>query len=803
MKNRGFIRSSVGCAALASMLVSGQALAQTSEEAEGASDSGVIVVTARKTEESLLEAPLAITAFGEEQIENLGLQSIEDVQLFTPGFVFEAFATVPGRFDQSPRFRGIDIDTGDPFRQTASVFVDGIYVINGASGISLNDIERVEVIKGPQSAVFGRNTFGGAVNYITKTPGDELAVDFSASVATRDDYEFSAGLEGPIIPGVLSGRVSGFFRDKQGHFDNTFDENNIVTINPFSFASFPIDSTFFEGAGTGTTGATLGDQQTWNISASLFFTPSDRFSAKLRAAYFENEDGPPAVGEIRFTQANCGPFGGSQTRRFFCGELNPDDLLPIGSEIGLIPGLSDSLDNINVLNGPRDSFGFDRQNLTLSGQFDYDITDDITLSGLFGYSAEDTTLLADGDVTPVRTRFFASANDRQFRMNSQEIRLSGTAFNEFVDWSIGASRFWQESRNSGGFLQFNNGALTPITTPDTIARERVETLGVFGSLAFNLTDNLTATFEGRYQEDDIFDNPDETMPTANQAKFKNFLPRVIVDLQATPDTLIYASYAKGNNPGGFNPDVIELSATDLAFLLTLDPLAAPTFDEEELDSYEIGVKHGFANGRGSVAVTAFLMDRSGQQFRTSVTDPQFGGTVTYFLNRGETQIKGFEFEGTVKPADFLTFSATLGYVDAEFQVVADTIFENYFGTQDASGQKAARFPKWSGSLSVAYEDELPSGLPIFARADTSYIGKRFADISNLSFTGDGFVTNLRAGVKPGNFRIEAFIRNLTNSNVPTGVGRTSDFASLFFGQYSYRLGLRDRRQFGLRFSGEF
>ncbi|GAB5486935.1 MAG: hypothetical protein Pars2KO_05050 [Parasphingorhabdus sp.] len=774
------------------------------QENEGASEGGVIVVTARKTEESLLEAPLSITAFGEEQIENLGLQSIEDVQLFTPGFVFEAFATVPGRFDQSPRFRGIDIDTGDPFRQTASVFIDGVYVINGASGVSLNDIARVEVIKGPQSAVYGRNTFGGAINYITKTPGDELAVDFSASVSTRDDYEFSVGVEGPIVPGILSGRVSGSFRDKAGHFANTFDENNIVFVNPFSFASASgVNNNTFISAGTGTTGAKLGDQQTWNISASLFFTPSDRFSAKLRAAYFENDDGPPAVGEIRFSQANCGPFGGSQTRRFFCGELNTDNLLPIGSEIGLIPGLADTLDNLNVLNGRRNTFGFDRQNLTLSGQFDFDITDNITLSGLFGYSAEDTTLLSDGDAVPVRTRFFASANDRQFRMNSQELRLSGSAFNDFIDWSIGASRFWQESRNAGGFLQFNNGALTPITMRDTIARERVETLGVFGSLAFNLSDDITATFEGRYQQDDIFDNPNEAMPTNNQAKFKNFLPRVILDFQATPDTLIYASYAKGNNPGGFNPDVIELSATDLAFLLTLDPLAQTTFDEEELDSYEIGVKHGFANGRGSVALTAFLMERAGQQFRTSVTDPQFGGTVTYFLNRGETEIRGFEFEGTVKPADFLTFTASIGYVDAEFQVVADTVFENYFGTQDASGQKAARYPKWSGSFSVAYEDELPSGLGIFARADTSYVGKRFSDISNLSFSNDGFITNLRAGVEPGNFRIEAFVKNLTNANVPTGVGRTSDFASLFFGQYSYRLGLRDRRQFGLRFSGEF
>ena len=746
-----------------------------------------VVVTARKRQESLLEVPIAITTFGAQQIEDLGLNTIEDVQLFSPGFVFESFATIPGRFDQSPRFRGIDIDTGDPFRQTASIFVDGIFVVNGASGIALNDVERVEVIKGPQSALFGRNTYGGAVNYITKTPGEDFKGDISATVASRGEYRLSGGMDIPMVPGKLAARLSGFYHDKDGHHDNNIPANSITLPQPSP--------------------GKLGDIETFNLSGTLFATPTDDLSMRLRVAYFENDDGLPATGQISAAQANCGSgqFGGSASRVFTCGALNPDELR-VGGPVVAPDDIKVRLASLTPLNGPRDEFGFDRQNLTITGQFDYNLTDTLTLSGLAGYSEEDTSLLGySSEFHPSSgALYYFSGNDRQFEVDNQELRLSGSFSDNFIDWSIGASRFSMENTNTGGFIVYF-GAPISATTP-TINRDAIDTFGVFGSVIVNLSDQWSLTVEGRYQEDEIndLDNVGSPTPVKNSATFTNFLPRFIVDFQVTPETLLYASYSKGNLPGGFNATVQRLNATERARLDVLDPQADSFYDEEELDSYELGVKHGFADGRGSVSAAVFMMDRSKQLFRTSQTDPLINGgqTISYFLNRGESEIKGFEVEGNYALTDNLTLSGSLGHVNAEFTVVTDTVHAVYFGTPDAAGKKAPRFPEWSGSLSLTYADQLASGMPYYARIDSSYVGKRYADISNLNWTEAGTIVNVRLGVEPGDYKVELFATNLTDSDVPTGVGRSSDPEAGFV-QYSYRLGLRDKRQVGLRVSAEF
>lgn len=769
MKNRILMLSA--CAtALAVAAPTTQAIAQDDEASSGRDS---IVVTARKREENLLETPLAITAFGEEDIRDLGLQTIADIQLFTPGFVFESFATQPGRFDQSPRFRGIEVDSNNAFRQTASVFIDGLYIIRGASGINLSDVERVEVIKGPQSALFGRNSFGGAVNYISKTPGNEFAGDYSLSAATRDDYEGSLGIEGPLIGDVLKARVSGYYHFDGGHYVNT--------------------------AASGL-GEETGEQVTWSLAGSLFFEPSDNFSAKVRVGYFENHDGPSATAVIWNDEANCGPFGGSATRTFFCGTL------PVNAPTQSTDkpqAFFDSLDTALPINGGRDRYGLDRANLTIGGSFDYDIVDNVTLSVLLGYSKDNSTFIDDFDQTDGGP--WTTLADQEYEMNSQEVRLAGTLFDERLDWLVGFSRFDQEQLSAGAFA-FGSG---PRTNVEDIDLESVKTVGVFGSLSYEIVDGLTLTAEGRWQEDTVFEQGDinlTPLPSV-EGKFTNFLPRFILDYQVTDDTLLYVTYAEGNNPGGFNNEVAELSSADQAALAVFDPFAAAQFDEESLKNYEGGVKHAFANGKGSISTAVFFMKRAGQQFRTSVSDPSFnsGATVTYFVNRGEAEIKGFEFEGNYQLTENFTAFGTVGYLDGEYTVINDSVYNNYFGTTDASGQSVIRFPKWSASLSGLYEFEVGS-TPAYLRADASYIGERDADIANLAVADDGTILNLRAGVDLDSVRFEIFALNVTDSDVFTGVGRSSGGSVASpngFSQYNWKTGLRDRRQFGARITGSF
>ena len=154
-----------------------------------------VVVTARKRDESLLDIPLTVSAFNAEEIERAGYSTISDLIAAVPGVTYESFEA-EGRGD-SASFRGVATNTGDPTLQNSSKFIDGVYVSGSLYTTLLGDIERVEVAKGPQSALFGRATFSGAINYITKKPTNELEGNIRASLAEEDEYEFSASVSGP------------------------------------------------------------------------------------------------------------------------------------------------------------------------------------------------------------------------------------------------------------------------------------------------------------------------------------------------------------------------------------------------------------------------------------------------------------------------------------------------------------------------------------------------------------------------------------------------------------------------------
>ncbi len=168
-----------------------------------------IIVTARKREKSLLDTPIAISVFSSENIKDAGYENLGDITKASPGVFLESFNLTAARVDSTPRFRGIFLASGDRLQQTASVFVDGIFVSGSADSLDLADLQRVEIIKGPQSALFGRNTFAGAINYVTKDPAYDLGGEISVLAATRDEYKLTAMIEGPIVADALRGRLSG------------------------------------------------------------------------------------------------------------------------------------------------------------------------------------------------------------------------------------------------------------------------------------------------------------------------------------------------------------------------------------------------------------------------------------------------------------------------------------------------------------------------------------------------------------------------------------------------------------------
>lgn len=724
-----------------------------------------LTVTARKQDESLLEVPVAITAFSEKALESRAIEDLEEIADFTPGFQYQSFGAFPGRFDNSPRFRGIVVNSQDPSRQTASVFVDGIYVSGGAQGISLDDIERVEVIKGPQSAYFGRNTFGGAINYITKTPGADFEGSATAEVASRDEYAGSVRLSFPIAGDSLAASVSASYRDKAGHYNSAND------------------------------GAELGAEETWSVAGTLYFEPSDNFSVKLRGNYFENDDGPPAFYEVGLDDHNCGPFGGAQDDTFFCGFL---PVFAPSLNTDLPQSTIDALNGLNALHGQNlTRIGLTREATRLSAAINFEIPGTgITFVSLTGHNNEDASFLRDADGSD--TFAFMSFFNREFVDTSQEIRLLGSLFDDKLNWTIGGNFIDQRIRSQGAFifapaLVFGNAPT---------AEENIETKGVFGSLIWEVADNLRLTLEGRYQEDEISNDADISggeEPLG--AEFTNFLPRAIVDYMVTDSTLLYASYSEGNLPGGNNPEILGLSPTELETILAIEPSASVNFEEEKLENFELGLKHGFDIG-GYVSVALYHMKRSNQTVRRSDIITRDGGNVDfidYFVNIGKSDINGIEVEGSFPLADWFTLDGSLSYNDSEFKVFQSGNVLEVFGDADAAGKESFRFPPLTASLGASFQGDLSPTMDWFARADVIYTGDYFTSEVNLAEVRGGEQINLRAGLETDAYRLEAFVTNLTDSDVPTASNLTRDLTLGFdFSRYGWNNGLRDKRQFGVR-----
>lgn len=226
-------------------------------------------MTARKQEETLLEVPLAVTALTEDFIEETGIQNIVDVARFTPGLVLKSFNSIPGRYDSAPFVRGVVFDSSDALRQNVSLFVDGIFVSGGNQMVSLDNLQRVEVIKGPQSAQFGRTTFAGAINYITKDPSRDFDGSISAMAATRDEYEIKGSLEGPVAGDTLRARITARYNLHGGHYLNL--------ANPKQ------------------KNQELGEESTFILSGQLLFEPSPMWRTKINAMYTEIDEGPSAA----------------------------------------------------------------------------------------------------------------------------------------------------------------------------------------------------------------------------------------------------------------------------------------------------------------------------------------------------------------------------------------------------------------------------------------------------------------------------------------------------------------------------
>ncbi|MEW4467231.1 TonB-dependent receptor [Parasphingorhabdus sp. JC815] len=735
-----------------------------------------IVVTARKRGEALSDVPLTITALSGDDIEERGIKNLEDISTFAPGFNYSKQGNQRGgRSESVIRFRGMDINDVAPTRQLASVFVDGIYVAGGLSSLSTEDVERVEVIKGPQSAHFGRSTFGGAVNFISKSPKAGFSASAMLQVAEGGYLEAVGSLEGSLGTDDLRARITGRTYSFNGRYRSVADNGR------------------------------LGEEETGSVNLIVDADPTPGVRVRANVFFSQDEDGAPASFALTRDMHNCGPFyPGGVT--YFCGNLPQVDNFGTNT---VLNGeaydiyVNNSRNSEGLKRGPSlDHVGLRRKIERYSLSSDIDIAPiDATLTVGGSYNKLKQNRILDLDFTPENV--WLESSFQYIEDWSGEARLSGET--GAINWLVGGSIFdlrYETPNGSIGYLFPNSTFPNGFFLDQKIGRTDVRTYAGFGSVAWSVTDNFTLNVEGRYQADKIDQG---VVAGVNLAKtFKNFLPRVILQWQPDRDTNLYLTYAKGNKPGDFNTSVVGLTQSQKDEVLAQTG-ATDIVGEEELDNYEIGLKKSFANGLFNINLAAYYMQWKNQQNRTqaTITDPNTPAgirLVPVIVSAGKTDLWGIEAEASARVTDDITLSGTFNWAASEYKVFDCGFCARLTGNADVSGNSSPRFPEFSGTLSAAYNRELNSGLGVFGRLDGVYSGSAYTEAFNLAKKPSSIRVNARAGIERDWWRAELFVNNLLDDDTYLSAARFTDFTKGNFNLRDFVANVTpaDPRQFGIR-----
>ncbi len=845
-------------------IISGAALLAGADPAAAAADTGSleeITVTARKKSEDILKTPVSVAAFSAEDIEVRGIVSVNDLANSTPGINISNISS--GRNDRSFQqiaLRGFTPQTSQS--TLTATFIDGVPVASATALNSVTDPERIEILKGPQSAYFGRNTFAGAINVVNKLPGDKLGASISALTGTRSYHDVQGSLEGPLFSDAVSFRISARSFSKEGSYTNAAN-----------------------GA------ETLGDQSTKTGTVLLVAQPASGLTVKLFGLFSSDDDGPSAQGmlsayEVRANNgvtnipylsgntngtvilpslANCtlsgytaGNFATEArvSRPFICGALP-------GLPSGFSPSqntVADSLLRNSLANGAGRPIsasqgvqgyglvrGFQHGHLNI----DYEIADSgFTVSSLTGINQEYFSELADldnYDNTLIRnTSNPTNANlnlrtswdfmflvERETRDFSQELRLSYDRkgpLSGVIGVSYLKNKMWLDTV---GITNEIVSGLPRVASSLTAAPYHVETQSAFFGLNYSVTDQFKISAEGRYQQDKPFAYTAGT-PTTIAAgnsyglpagtfgpyaefysvKYNNFLPRLIAQYEFDNGLMAYASASKGVNVAinSFNTNFITRSPTVKAAAESIDlgVLVKP----EKLTNYELGLKGKFLDGRMRASLALYHATWTDQINQRSVLvqdEPPPVGTgrieiVAGPANSGKSIVQGIELDVAASVTDNLTVSVAAAMNDSDIRAFSDPAISKVSGVI-GDGFKGNQLPassKFSANLGVQYGMALAAldDGSWFVRGDLSYKDKQYADAANLTWIKARTLVNLRAGVASGPFSVEAFINNAFNDKNYVSVANNSvlvpGFALSGQGNGYLNVGLPDLRTLGVK-----
>ena len=796
---------SVIAVALASSGVFAQE-AQTGTTAQGGESLKLdeVVVTARKRAESIDTVPLSITAMPAAKIEERNLKSLQDVAAFTPGFYTQQnTGTGTGRNDRSfsqLTFRGIGANSTNVGPLAGgTAFLDGAPVLN-ASLSNLQDLERVEVLKGPQSVYFGRATFIGAINYITKDPTDKWTARITQELGQHSLQETSVGISGALVPDVASFRLAyrHYAKDGQYYTDNQ--------------------------------NTRLGDQRTDSISITGLIKPIEGLKIRPFFNHFEDTDGPGAqyvLGGRAIANgfSNCN-LGGS-LGAYYCGQVPQRvDQSLLTANLAINPTIANGLLAANTgIPTPfyyasfLDNFGLKRKADQASNKIEYTFDNGTVVTAVSAYHQERIVELGDLGFRATPTNFTFAVGYKDYDW-SQELRVTSSQ-DQWIRYTAGVNYVKLKQSTSGipglfgPFGLFNAGSAQ-------IGYTQAQTPSAFAGLYIDVLKPLTLSLEARYQSDKISGHyATSTTNFVNvQSIYASVSPRISLDYKITPTAIVYVLASDGYKPGGFNQGIL----TQPQFVLNqfASTGAAASYGQEKLVNYEGGIKGSFLDGKLRTALTGYYGKYRNAQVPVPVlyyttqnadgsanTNGPFN-TAILTRNVGLVDLKGAELEAEAIVLPGFRIGGTFAYTGTKIRSYYCGECSNIIGgtasvvqTTAPLGKRLPGAPKISYTFSTNYEHSVFEDVLGYIGADYIYRGTYFADAANIASSGASKTVNVRLGAKKGNYTLELFARNLFDNQSPSiSYSPTDVFSSTFSGN-TLHIGLPDRRRVGVRASATF
>lgn len=750
--------ASIGGLTIASSAHAQDAQAQAPQAAQASFDE--IVVTANKREQNLNDVGLSITAISGDALAQRKVSSLEDIASIVPGLSYSASTT------NTPIYtlRGVGFNESSlGVYPAVSVYIDQAPLpFPVLASHSAYDLERIEVLKGPQGTLFGQNSTGGAINYIAAKPTSSFEAGGDISYGRFNAIEGNAYISGPLATGVRARlAVTGANSDGwQYSITRPTDRNGATS---YVAGRLLVDADVSEAV-----------KLSFNVNGWR-----DKSEPQAQQLIGIRTGGPQGATAVKLAATSV--FAPDDARAADWSTFLTDPATGVQNPDGsFVPGTASATDFTPKA---------DRKFYQLAMRADVELGSGITLTSLTSYSDYDQKQATDGDGNTAVT-FDLQKNDGYIRSFSQEVRLTNDARDAFR-WVLGAN--YEDSKTFEDQLlrYFDNSNYNPATAyingSQVNNKQKIRNYAIFASSEYDLAQKLTLKLAARYTNSRIADeNCGFTIPGGNvdklfgtltptacytfDAAFQNGPPifqtlkedniswRAGIDYKITDRTLIYANVSRGYKAGSFP----SLAA---ATFKALKPVT-----QESVTAYEAGIKTEFLDRVVGLNAAAFYYDYRDKQIRGKIIDnPNIFGALDTLANIPKSTIYGFEADLTIRPTQGLTLNGALTYLKSEIKTgpVAPYNFDVFGRTDSFVGDDLPFTPKWSGVINADYRHEFASG------------GSAFM----------GFTANIRAAsdAVPGGSRI-LFPTRATEPNSALRPGIVHPFQNNSYATVDARLG---------------